>query len=82
MFPARMKKGMARSEKVEMPEKIRWAPVTTVASAFKTGRIAAMEEIPRATAMGTPAIKRMARVIRMIRPHTIAMFILCLLSFC
>ena len=81
IFPARIKKGMASRLNTEIPEKILWAPVRTATLVSITGRIAQMEEIPRATAIGTPAISMITSSTRIIKPESNAVLIFYLLSY-
>ena len=76
IFPARMKNGMARRLNTEIPEKILCAPVRTATLVSITGRMAHTEEIPSATAMGTPASSMMTSRTNMINPETNAVFII------
>ena len=73
---ARIKKGMARRLNTEIPEKILWAPVSTLAPIFKTGKIAQIEETANATAIGTPAISMTASNTNIISPQSPAIVIL------
>lgn len=75
MLPARIKNGIASRLKTEMPEKIRCAPVKTATSKSMIGRMAHTEETPSATAIGTPAISMIISVIKIIKPHKIAVLI-------
>jgi len=75
IFPAKMKNGMANNVKMDIPEKIRWVAVSTVAPKFSVGRIARMDEIPRETAMGTPASSMTIKTMAMIRPENNAILI-------
>ena len=74
-LPARMKNGIASREKTEIPPKIRCAPVRTAEVVFRIGRIAAIDDMPSATAIGTPAMSMMASEIRIIRPDDTAILI-------
>ena len=82
ILPARIKNGIASRLNMEIPEKMRCAPVTTATSRSIMGRMATTDEMPSATAMGTPAIIIMTSRIRMISPETRAMFIVFSSSFC
>ena len=75
IFPAKIKNGIASKLNTEIPEKILWAPVTTVAWVFKIGKIARMEETPKDTAIGAPANSMTRRTVKMISPDNIAIFI-------
>ena len=55
IFPARIKNGMAKSVKMEIPEKIRCVAVSTAASKSSVGRIASMDDTPNEMAIGIPA---------------------------
>ena len=46
MLPARMKKGIAVRENLDMPTKVRWAAVSTATSRSMQVRMAAREEMP------------------------------------
>ena len=75
IFPARIKKGMARRLNTEIPENILCAPVSTAAPVSSTGRMAQMDDTARATAMGTPARSMMTSNTNMINPQATAIFI-------
>jgi TRAP-type C4-dicarboxylate transport system permease large subunit len=76
LIPPRIKKGIASKLNTEIPEKILCAPVSTAAPVFKTGRIAAIEETARATAIGTPARSMITRSTRIIRPQVTAILLI------
>ena len=76
ILPARIKKGMANRLNTEIPEKILCAPVRTATFVSMIGSMAHTEEMPSATAIGTPASSMMTSRTNMINPETNAVFII------
>ncbi|MND61074.1 hypothetical protein D3C80_523200 [compost metagenome] len=72
MMPARTKKGMASSEKLLTPLKIRCAAVIAIRSKVKTVLMASTEPIPMLMLIGTPMASRIGMLISMIRPMSAA----------
>ena len=76
IFPAKIKNGIANKLNTEIPENILWAPVNTATFKSMIGRIAHTDEIPSATAIGTPAINITTNRTKIIAPETIAILII------
>lgn len=76
IFPAKIKNGMASKLKTDIPEKMRWALVSTVGPRFITGKMPQQEEIASETAIGAPAISNRAKTIIIIRPESTAILMI------